>query len=107
MELDQLINLPGMDLLLRLAPILGGALWLLLTTLLWKDGFNDLFEKLTRPRWKGNQRAQAAIMVPVRALMLTLAAALGAGVTTLGLLFNLAIILNIANAAGLLIGGKG
>jgi len=46
-------------------------------------------------------------MVPIRALMLSLAAALGAGVTTLGLLFNLAIILNIANAAGLLIGGKG
>jgi len=106
-EFDQLINVPGMDTLLRLAPIVGGALWLVLTTLLWRDGFNDLVEKAMRPVWKGKQRAQAMIMIPMRAIMLTLAAAIGAGMTTLGLLFNLAIILNIANAAGLFIGGKG
>lgn len=98
-EIRQLLNVPGMGTLLRAAPLFAGALWLWLVALLWKDGFNDLWERLTRPRWKGPERAHAAMMIPLRALMLMGVAGLGAAMTTLGLLFNIAIVLNIINAA--------
>tara|TARA_R110000868_G_scaffold35498_2_gene127194 strand:- start:643 stop:777 length:135 start_codon:yes stop_codon:yes gene_type:complete len=44
-------------------------------------------------------------MIPGRALLLTLAAGLGAGLTTLGLLINLAVLLNLWRAGKLLIAG--
>jgi hypothetical protein len=103
-EFEELLNVPGMGMLLRGAPVFGGALWLWLLFLLWKDGFGDLYQQLTRPPWKGTNRTHTAIMIPLRALMLAGAAALGAAMTTLGLLFNIAVILNIVNAASGLLG---
>lgn len=95
MELEDLLAVPGMGTLIDFAPLFGGVLWLLLTVLLWRDGFNDLFEQLTRPRWKGAARAHALAMIPLRALLLSGVAALGSAMTTLGLMFNLAILLNV------------
>lgn len=97
MELTELLAVPGMGTLLEFAPIFGGALWVLLTTLLWRDGFNDLAERLVRPRWSGAERLQALAMMPLRAVLLMGVAGLGAFMTTLGLGFNLAILLNIWN----------
>lgn len=99
MEFDELISAPGMDLVLTVAPIVGGVLWIWLTVLLWRDGFNDLFERLSRPRWQGAERARSAVMIPLRAIMLTGVAGLAAGFTTLGLVFNIGVVLNIVNAA--------
>lgn len=95
MELEDLLAVPGMSTLLEFAPLFGGALWLLLTVILWRDGFNDLFEQVTRPRWAGEARARAIAMIPLRALLLSGVAALGATMTTIGLAFNFAILLNI------------
>jgi hypothetical protein len=103
-ELEDLLNVPGMGTLLQGAPIFGGALWLWLLFLLWKDGFTDLYEQLTRPRWRGTSRAHTLMMIPMRALMLAGAAALGAAMSTLGLLFNIAVILNIVNGVSGLVG---
>ena len=97
-EIYALLDAPGLSVTIRWAPVFGGILWLWLTVLLWRDGFNDLAEQLTRPRWKGRERARAIAMLPVRALMLTGVAGIGAAMTTLGLLFNLAVILNIVAA---------
>jgi hypothetical protein len=73
--------------------------------LLWKDGFNDLFERFTRPRWTTAQRLATLAMIPWRAVMLTLAAALGAALTTLGLLVNIGVILNLVRAGKILLAG--
>lgn len=105
MEFEELISAPGMGQVLRVAPIFGGVLWVWLTVLLWRDGFNDLIERLTRPRWKGPERARSVLMLPLRALMLAGAAGLAAGFTTLGLVFNLGVILNIVNATRTGMGG--
>ena len=101
----ELLAAPGMATLLKLAPLAGGAAWLVVTALLWKDGFNDLFERFTRPRWNFNQRLATLAMIPWRAVMLSLAAALGAALTTLGLLVNIAIILNLIRAGKILLAG--
>jgi hypothetical protein len=98
-ELEELLAVPGMGVLQDLAPIIVGTLWVWLTVLLWRGGFNDLLERLTRSHWSGKERSQALIMLPARALLLSLAAALGAVTTSLGLLINIAVILNIANIA--------
>jgi hypothetical protein len=98
-ELEELLAVPGMGVLQDLAPVFAGTLWVWLTVMLWRDGFNDLIEQLIRPRWKGTARSQALIMLPARALLLSLAAALGAVATSLGILINIAVLLNIANVA--------
>ena len=105
LDIDQLLAAPGMKLLLELAPIAGVAMWVLITALLWKDGFDDLFERFTRPRWSTAQRLGTVVMIPGRAIMLTLAAALGGTVTTLGLLINIAVILNLLRASEMLFAG--
>lgn len=105
MEFDELISAPGMSQVLRVAPIFGGVLWVWLTVLLWRDGFNDLVERLTRPRWTGSERARSALMLPLRALLLTGVAGLAAGFTTLGLVFNIGVILNIVAATRSGMGG--
>lgn len=97
-EVEALIGVPGMGVVLALAPYGAGALWLLITVSLWRGGFTDLTERLTRPRWAGPERARAAAMIPVRAVLLVAVAAIGAAMTTLGILFNLAVILNIVAA---------
>ncbi len=95
MEFQELLNAPGMRWVLSGAPYFGGVLWLWIFVLLLKDGFNDLVERLTRPRWRGPDRANALVMIPLRALMLAGVAALGSGLTTAGLVFNLGALLNI------------
>lgn len=90
-----MLNAPGMGWVLRGAPIFGGILWVWIFVLLLRDGFTDLHERLTRPRWKGPERARAAMMIPVRALMLAGVAALGAGLTTIGLVVNFGALLNV------------
>lgn len=104
-DVMELLAAPGMATLLKLAPLAGGAAWLVVTALLWKDGFNDLFERFTRPRWSFSQRLATLAMIPWRAVMLSLAAALGAALTTLGLLVNIAIILNLIRAGKILLAG--
>ncbi|WP_339741016.1 hypothetical protein [uncultured Maricaulis sp.] len=104
-DIQQLLEMPGIAGLLELAPVVGGAIWALLTALLWRNGFGDLFERFTRSRWSTAQRAATVLMIPGRALLLTLAAGLGAGLTTLGLLINLAVLLNLWRAGKLLIAG--
>lgn len=101
MEFEDLLAVPGMSTLISFAPLFAGALWLLLIVILWKDGFNDLFERLTRPRWAGSARLHALAMIPLRALMLAGVAGLGSAMTTIGIMFNIAILLNIWNAAQL------
>lgn len=96
-EVQSLIGVPGMTIVLRLSPYAAAAIWLLVTVSLWRNGFTDLTERLTRPRWAGAERARAVMMMPLRALMLTLAAGIGAAMTTIGILFNAAVILNILN----------
>ncbi len=97
-ELQALLDLPGMDAAIRLAPIVWAVIWVLLTVLLWRGGFTDLVEKLTRPRWAGPARVEAIIMMPIRAVMLSGVAALTAVATTLGIGFNTAVILGIVQA---------
>jgi hypothetical protein len=97
-ELQALLNLPGMDVAIRLAPILWAVIWVMLTVLLWRGGFTDLIEKLTRPRWAGPARVEAVMMMPIRALMLTGVAAVTGIITTLGIGFNAAIILGVMQA---------
>ena len=105
MEFDELISAPGMSQVLTVAPIFGGILWVWLTVLLWRDGFNDLYERMTRPRWKGPEKARSALMIPLRAVMLIALAGLAAGFTTVGLVFNIGVVLNIVNAARSGMGG--
>lgn len=97
MELEDLLAVPGMATLLEFAPLFAGALWLLLTVVLWRGGFNDLVEQITRPRWAGAARARAFAMLPVRAVLLSVVAGFGSAMTTLGIAFNIAILLNIWN----------
>ncbi|WP_295692045.1 hypothetical protein [uncultured Maricaulis sp.] len=97
-ELQALLNLPGMDVAIRLAPIVWAVIWVMLTVLLWRGGFTDLIEKLTRPRWAGPARVEAVMMMPIRALMLTGVAAVTGIITTLGIGFNAAIILGVMQA---------
>lgn len=106
MELEDLLAVPGIGTLLEFAPIFGVTLWLLLTVILWKDGFNDLGERLVRPQWAGAARIQALAMIPLRALMLAGAAALGAAMTTIGLAFNIAVLLNLWNGARMAFSGS-
>jgi hypothetical protein len=94
-EIEMLLAVPGMDLALRAAPFAGFAVWLVIVFSLWRGGFRDLTEKLTRPRWAGRERARALAMLPLRALLLAGVAAFAAGMTLLGLLFNAAVVLNI------------
>lgn len=101
----ELLDAPGMAALLKIAPLAGGAVWLVVTALLWKNGFNDLFERFTRPRWSFTQRIATLAMIPWRAAMLALAAGLGAALTTLGLLVNIAVILNLIRAGKMLLAG--
>ena len=91
--------------LLQAAPLLALALWALLVALLWRDGFNDLFERFTRPGWTLAQRLATVLMIPLRGLMLAAAAALGAGLTTLGLLINIGVVLNLIRAGKVLLAG--
>ncbi|MFY0636399.1 hypothetical protein [Maricaulis maris] len=97
-ELQALLNLPGMDVAIRLAPIVWAVIWVMLTVLLWRGGFTDLIEKLTRPRWAGPARVEAVMMMPIRALMLTGVAAVTGIITTLGIGFNAAVILGVMQA---------
>ena len=97
-ELQALLNLPGMDVAIRLAPLVWAVIWVMLTVLLWRGGFTDLIEKLTRPRWAGPARVEAVMMMPIRALMLTGVAAVTGIITTLGIGFNAAIILGVMQA---------
>ena len=94
-EFQALLAVPGMGLALKAAPFAGVAIWLLITVSLWRGGFRDLTEKMTRPRWSGRDRVHAVMMLPVRALLLAGVAGLAAGMSLLGLLFNAAVILNL------------
>ena len=107
MQFDEILNVPGISVLLDYAPFLGGGLWVWLTVSLWRGGFNDLVEQLTWRQRSAAQRFHASMMLPVRAVSLALAAGLGAAVTTLGIMFNLAIILNVVNVATSAFAGKG
>lgn len=98
MEFEDLLDVPGMGTLLEFAPIFGTALWILITTLLWRGGFRDLAEQVARPNKALGGRSRALMMMPLRALLLAGVAAIGAFTTTLGLGFNIAIILNIVYA---------
>ena len=97
-EFRDLLDLPGMGLALSIAPYVWGLVWILVTVALWRGGFVDLVEKLTRPRWAGPERVRAVMMMPLRALMLTLVAALAATVTTLGIGFNTAVVISVVQA---------
>ncbi|WP_417478403.1 hypothetical protein [Maricaulis sp.] len=105
MEVIELLDAPGMAPLVKVAPLLAVVLWSLLAALLWRDGFNDLFERFTRPGWTLLQRLATLLMIPLRGLMLAAAAAIGAGLTTLGLLINIGVILNLMRAGKLLLAG--
>jgi len=94
-EFEDLLSAPGMGVLIDLAPIFGGGMWLLLTLILWRGGFNDLWEQMTRPRWTGADRARAMAMIPLRALMLIFAAGLASLATTVGLGFNFAVLITL------------
>ncbi|WP_417481858.1 hypothetical protein [Maricaulis sp.] len=105
MDVMELLDAPGMAPLLEAAPLLGLVLWVLLVALLWRDGFNDLAERFTRPGWTMTQRLATLLMIPVRGVMLAIAAALGAALTTLGLLINIGVVLNLLRAGKLLLAG--
>ena len=49
-DIEQLLEMPGYADLLRIAPVIRVAVWILLTAVLWRNGFGDLFERFTRPR---------------------------------------------------------
>ena len=95
MEFEDLLSAPGMGVLIDLSPVFGGGMWLVLTLILWRGGFNDLWEQMTRPRWAGAARARALAMFPLRALMLVLAAGLASLATTVGLGFNFAVLITL------------
>ncbi|MBO6764244.1 hypothetical protein [Maricaulis sp.] len=97
-EIEFLLSVPGMPLALRLAPLVAVVVWIFITVNLWRGGFTDLTERLSRPRWAGPERARAVMMIPLRALMLAGVAGFAAVMTVLGLLFNAAVILNIIQA---------
>ncbi|MEP3073580.1 hypothetical protein [Maricaulis sp.] len=97
-EIEFLLSVPGMPLALRLAPLVAVVVWIFITVNLWRGGFTDLTERLSRPRYAGPERARAVMMIPLRALMLAGVAAFAAVMTVLGLLFNAAVILNIIQA---------
>lgn len=97
-EIEFLLSVPGMPMALRLAPLVAVVVWIFITVNLWRGGFTDLTERLSRPRYAGPERARAVMMIPLRALMLAGVAAFAAVMTVLGLLFNAAIILNIVQA---------
>ena len=83
---------------MRLAPLVAVVVWIFITVNLWRGGFTDLTERLSRPRYAGPERARAVMMIPLRALMLAGVAGFAAVMTVLGLLFNAAVILNIIQA---------
>ena len=97
-EIEFLLSVPGMPLALRLAPLVAVVVWIFITANLWRGGFTDLTERLSRPRYAGPERARAVMMIPLRALMLAGVAGFAAVMTVLGLLFNAAVILNIIQA---------
>ncbi|GLK52557.1 MAG: hypothetical protein CMH94_02975 [Oceanicaulis sp.] len=97
-EIEFLLSVPGMPLALRLAPLVAVVVWIFITVNLWRGGFTDLTERLSRPRYAGPERARAVMMIPLRALMLAGVAGFAAVMTVLGLLFNAAVILNIIQA---------
>lgn len=97
-ELKILLDLPGMDLALKFAPLVWAVIWIFITVSLWRGGFTDLTEKLTRPRWTGRERVRAVMMMPVRAVMLALVAALAATISTLGIAFNAAVVVGVYQA---------
>lgn len=97
-EIEFLLSVPGMPLALRLAPLVAVVVWIFITVNLWRGGFTDLTERLSRPRYAGPERARAVMMIPLRALMLAGVAAFAAVMTVLGLLFNAAVVLNIVQA---------
>lgn len=97
-EIEFLLSVPGMPLALRLAPLVAVVVWIVITVNLWRGGFTDLTERLSRPRYAGPERARAVMMIPLRALMLAGVAGFAAVMTVLGLLFNAAVILNIIQA---------
>jgi hypothetical protein len=97
-EIEALLAVPGMGLAFKAAPVLGVAIWLFVTVSLFRGGFRDLTERMTRPRWAGPERARAAAMIPLRALMLAAVAGFAAVVSVLGLMFNAAVILNVVAA---------
>ncbi|MFS2316837.1 hypothetical protein RMQ97_02760 [Maricaulis sp. D1M11] len=92
-----LLAVPGMDVVLQFAPFFWGALWLLVTVSLWRGGFNDLIEQLTRPRWSGAERARALLMLPIRAVLLAFVAGFAAAATTFGLGVQIGIVLMVIN----------
>ncbi len=96
-ELQALLAVPGMGLALKAAPFAGVALWLLITVSLWRGGFRDLTERMTRPRWSPREKLHATLMLPVRAVLLAGVAALAAVMSLLGLMFNVAVVLNLIN----------
>jgi len=97
-EIEFLLSVPGMPLALRLAPLVAVVVWIFITVNLWRGGFTDLTERLSRPRYAGPERARAVMMIPLRALMLAGVAGFAAVMTVLGLLFNAAVVLNIIEA---------
>lgn len=105
MDVMDLLDSKGITPLVELAPLVGITMWILITALLWKNGFDDLFERFTRPRWTLPQRLATLALIPGRALMLMLAAALGAAVTTVGILINIGVVMNLVRAGKVLLAG--
>ncbi|RKR03612.1 hypothetical protein [Maricaulis maris] len=97
-DIQALLDLPGMGLALKIAPLVWAVIWIFLTVSLWRGGFVDLVEKLNRPRWAGPERVRAVMMMPLRAMMLALVAALAATVTTLGIGFNVGVVMGVVQA---------
>ena len=91
-EFTALLDAPGMEVWNQIAPVIAVTLWVWLTVLLWRGGFRDLSEQAARG---GADRLQALAMTPVRAVMLSLAAAIGAGGTVFGLWVQGAVLLTV------------
>mgnify|MGYP003638032692 CR=1 FL=1 len=105
MDVMDLLDSKGLAPLVELAPLVGITMWILITVLLWKNGFDDLFERFTRPRWTLSQRLATLAMIPGRAVMLMFSAGLGAAVTTLGILINIGVVMNLVRAGKTLLAG--
>jgi hypothetical protein len=79
--------------------------WLILTLVLWRNGFGDLFERFVRPRWSARQRLATAFMIPLRAVLLMLAAGIASVGTTLGTVAGITAIMAVVKQGAQALGG--
>ena len=84
------------------AAVLG---WVILTLILWRNGFDDLLERFTRPHWNASQRLGTVFMIPLRATLLALAAGFASAAATLGLVAGITAIMTAAKLGAQMLGG--